>query len=185
MKNRGFRICLAVIASVTAAARAERGSSATARVIVEVRPKIAVSAVASPVVRSGSGGKLEAVIAFVVEANLHEASVYVEASDLQLTGNNAGRDVPRIPLDTATPAVIDPASATPHSGDNTARWIGPGKPIGDYDTHLSESIRFESEQACTFAQQIDVTVTWNPPRPDMPTGRYGGMVRLTALVTPQ
>jgi hypothetical protein len=185
MKRIGFLVCLAAIMGLAAMTYADTNSSSTAHVIISVNPNVAVNTVADPAIQQVQSGAIEVVITYLVEANLQECSLFVEASDLFKGDDPTNTDVAPIPLDTTVPAVIDPANANPMNGGSpNAAWVGAGSPIGQYQTQLSETIEFESSQNNHFSQEVDVTVTWDQNDPEKPTGQYSGMVRLTALVTP-
>jgi len=180
-RNLAFLIVLGLGANGSA----DTFSSATARIRVVVMPSMSVSAVERVTVQNTQAGPIQATVTFLIKANLHRARLYVEASDLYKGSDPSNRSVTPIPLDTAAPAVIEPASATPAAGNsNAAGWIGRGTPIGAFETHLSETLEFESSQDRRFTQEVDVTLTWNQDDPSRPLGTYGGMVRLTALATP-
>ena len=185
MKRIGFLVCLLAVMGLAAMASADTSSSSTAHVIVSVNPNVAVSTVADPAIQNIQTGAIEVVITYLVEANLQECSLFVEASDLFKGDDPTNGEVAPIPLDTTVPAVIDPVNANPlNGGSMDATWQGGGSPIGQYQTQLSETIEFESSQNNHFSQEVDVTVTWNQDDPEKPTGQYSGMVRLTALVAP-
>jgi len=185
MKRIGWVVCLAAVFGIAAAAYADTSSSSTAHVIINVNPNIGVSTVADPEIQNVQTGQIEVTITFLVEANLQEACIYVEASDLFKGDDPANTEVAPIKLDTTVPVTIAPVNANPlNGGSNLASWIGAGSPIGRYTTQLSETICFESSQNNHFSQEVDITVTWDQTDPEKPTGQYSGMVRLCALVTP-
>ncbi len=185
MKRIGLLVCLLAIVGLTSATYADTSSDSTAKVIIIVNPNVAVSTVADPPMVNIQAGQVSILITYLVEANLQEACIYIEASDLFKGDDPTNQEVPPIPLDTTVPATIDPVNANPlNGGSMDAAWIGAGLPIGQFDTQLSETICFESSQNNHFSQEVDVTVTWNQDDPEKPTGQYSGWVRLTALVTP-
>ena len=170
------------VLGLAATAGGDTFASATARVTVIVSPSMAVSAVEKVTVHCVQAGPVEATVTFLIEANLHRARLYVEASDLYKGSDPSNSEVAPIPLDTTAAARIEPASAAPADGGaNRAGWVGAGEPIGTFETHLSETLEFVSAQDGRFSQEVDVTLTWNQDDPDRPLGTYGGMVRLTAL----
>ena len=186
MKRIGLLACLAAVMGMATVASADLSSCSTAHVIIEVNPNVGVSTVADPDIQNIQTGTIEVVITFLVEANLQEACVYVEASDLFKGDDPTNDEVAPIPLDTTVPVTISPINANPlNGGSNMAAWIGAGSPIGPYETQLSETICFESSQNNHFSQEVDITVTWDQDDPEKPTGQYSGMVRLCALVTPE
>jgi hypothetical protein len=186
MKRIGLLVCMASVMLMAGAANADLSSSSTAHVIINVNPNVGVSTIADPDIQNVQTGQIEVTITFLVEANLQEACIYVEASDLFKGDDPTNDDVAPIKLDTTVPVTISPVNANPlNGGSNLASWIGPGTPIGPYSTQLSETICFESSQNNHFSQEVDITVTWDQDDPEKPTGQYSGMVRLAALVTPE
>jgi hypothetical protein len=81
--------------------------------------------------------------------------------------------------------VIAPTDANPiNGGSNVAAYTGPGDPIGDYPTEMTETIVYESSQNNHFSQDVYITVTWNQGDPEKPMGQYSGKVKLTCLLLP-
>ena len=185
MKRIGVISCLVAAGMLAALAWADTRSSGVGNMLVEVTPTVAVTTVAEPEIQLVQTGQFEGILTFLVEANVSQVCIFVEASGLYL-GNDPSNDaVEPIPVDTSVPALIDPMHATPlNGGSHEAAWTGDGTPVGMFDTKLSESICFQSSQDGIFSQEVDVAVTWVQNDPEKRTGMYGGKVRLTALVQP-
>jgi len=185
MKRFAVVVCLAAAVAVTAFALGDIKSSGVGSMIVEVTPTVAVATVVEPDIQLVQTGQVEGIITFLVEANVPNVCLYVEASGLYLGNDPANDQVAPIPVDTTVPAIIDPVHAQPlNGGSKLAPWIGDGVPIGQYETQLTETICFQSSQNGTFNQEVDVAIVWNQNDSDKPTGMYGGKIRLTALVQP-
>jgi hypothetical protein len=184
MKKVALLVTLLAVVGMASWAYADLSSSAVAKVLINVNPNVAVNVSNVPPPVNIQGGLVAVTVTFQVEGNTQAMSLFVEASDLY-KGTKANSEVPPIVLEAAEGAVIEPSDATPmNAGSNTAAFTGPGAPVGDFATQLSESILFESSQNNHFSQPVDVTVTWNQSDPEKPQGQYGGYVRLTALVQP-
>ena len=178
---------VALLSIVGVASYADTSGDAEATVYVKVDPNVSVGA-NTPIVSAGTvqTGDFSATIEFRIDANMQFVNIYVEASQLYKGDDPTEPTVPPIPLNLSEGVTIAPTDANPvDGGSNVATYVGPGSPVGDYPTELTETITFESSQNNHFSQDVLVTVTWNQDDPEKPTGQYSGKVRMTVLVLPQ
>ena len=173
-------------------ADAETSGSAEATVYTVVNPNIAVGVI-TPVVAAGTDltpgsiqkGEFFASISFRVDANMQEVSMYVEASALYKGDSPTTGEVRPMPILVDKGVEISPTDANPPGGaSNIALFLGPGTPIGDYPTLVTEMIEFSSGQDSRFSQDVIIVLWWLQDWDERPTGPYSGKVKLTCLLIP-
>lgn len=182
-----FGIVAAVIGwgPMTPASGTTPSASATAKVVVHVKPRIAVAAT-TPVVHVGTieTGNVSATVGFRVESNAGAVEMFVSATGLYKGGVAEGPTVAPIPLDASRGVRIDASEARPQGGrSNVAAFTGHGQ-IEEFPARVTERIAFESKQKGRFSQDVRIGVAWNQNDAAKPPGDYAGRVRLTAMVLP-
>ncbi len=132
-------------------------------------------------------GDFSATVAFRVEATSERVHLYLEASDLWLSGDPTDpRKVGPITLNRSRPArIIAQIGRSSHGSHDGASWRGPGDTVSGFQTRKSETIIYESGQGDQFSQDITCKIWYDQPPPVKTAGRYSGVVRLTAVVLPE
>jgi hypothetical protein len=177
---------LAVVAFATPGF-ANLAANATCNVNVTVNPNVSLVPV-NVNVNAGTveTGNFTAFCQFRVDANQEAVAFQVNASSLYKG------DVPtttiKIPVNTTVPV-----GCVSDSGQANAKNFHPnflafnglaGPLVSGFTTFSTESVAYESSQAGTFSQVIDITVTYNQGDPQLPTGEYSGVVQLIATLLP-
>jgi hypothetical protein len=130
-------------------------------------------------------GTLTGVLTFHITCTRPHVSLYVEASDLYFGFDPGDLRVKPIPLIRKQGVEIDPDTADPVGGvGKVARFVSDGDTIEGYPTFRSEAIAFEAREERHFRQAVTVTVEWDQDDAFKPSGVYGGVVKLTAVVMP-
>ena len=177
---------LAALRVASTAVYADTTSTATTQVHVTINPNIAVSAT-QQVWDLGTyqNGSISATTQWRVDANVEAVQFCLQASDLFKGGDPTNTDVPPIPLDSNSPALISGEHANEiNGGDNRALWVGAGPTVNNFPTKKTESVTYESSQSGHFSQVVTTTVTYNQNDPEKPQGQYSGVIKLLALIPP-
>jgi hypothetical protein len=177
-----FLVGAAVILATAPPGSAQTKASATAKVVVNIRPSVAVEADAA-IVDAGSvrTGEFSATLGFRVRASGPTVALYVRASELH-KGDTPGGSVAPIPLETSRGATITASGASPLSG-TVAPFTSVGT-VGGFPTWTTASLSFQSPGATSFHEDVRVTVSWRQDDTAKPPGEYAGRVQLTAMVLP-
>jgi predicted aspartyl protease len=175
----------ASLALVAGNALADTSSDATAKVLVQVDPNVAVTVPNNANTSLGTvqSGKFSGTVSFQVDANEEAVVLGVTATDLY-KGDvcSANPDVAPLPVSTADGVVVAPAQASPLNGaSNTLTWNSQDTYLG-CNGQRSEDVTFESAQNGHFSQNVDVTVNWNQPDPEQPKGEYSGYIILHTML---
>ncbi len=176
---------LALIASAKVV-EADLTGDATAHVYVDVVANIAVGVIDSNVdLGEIQTGDVVGEITFRIDANVEQVKLGVVASNLYKGDVPTGTAGYQIPV-SGSGAFVDPNAANPtEGGSKTLPWTT--TQVVDADQWLYNSTglqEYESNQGGHFSQDVDVTVTWNQPDPELPTGEYSGWVKLVAEIDP-
>ncbi len=181
----GMLAALAVLGPAASPGLAQQTASATAKVVVTVRPHIAVVANA-PTVYAGSieTGDFSATVGFRVEASAPRVHMAVGATGLHKAGDPTDPAVPPIPVKQSDGVRIETSGASPLGGrGNVAVFVESGS-IDDLPAMTTERIAFESGRNGRFDEDVRVTVTWRQDDARKPPGEYSGKVRLMAMILP-
>lgn len=164
--------------------RAQAGASATAEVVVHVKPVISVEAKAA-VVDAGTvpTGDVTATVGFRVNASAPTVAMYVGATDLHGTDGAGGRTA-GIPLAVTRGATITPADATPVGNGTVAHFTGLAGSVADLPGRTTECLSFQIPGQGCFRQDVHVTVSWRQEDAGVPAGDYSGRVQLVAMILP-
>ncbi len=160
---------------------ADTSGEAVSHVYVEVVANVAV-AVVDATVELGQiqTGPFDGTITFRVDANVEAIDLQVAVTDLY-KGDSLTAEA-TIPVAQDAGVTVQPANGNEtKGGDNNLAFEGTGM-IKEFPAATTEVGNFESGQKGHFSQEVDVTVTWNQPDPELPTGEYSGYVMLTAMI---
>jgi len=179
-------VMIAALASLAAATdgRAQQTASAVVKVVVTIKPQIAVTAQAA-VVNAGtvSTGDFAVTAGFHVNSTTHGVSLYVCATDLYKGDATWDKGAATIPVSVSRGVTVSAPGARPVGGSNVAHFTGTST-IDGAAAYSSEPLHFENSPQSRFNHDVQVTVTWNQNDPGKPPGEYGGLVKLIAMVMP-
>ena len=162
-------------------------AEAEAHVYVNVVPNIVVG-ISDPNLDCGeiSVGEFEAQVTFRVDANVGSVKIAVMATDLYKGDSPSSSWTIPVKRADGEGALVEPKSGNAMAGHgNSLAWL-PGQVSYENGMNASESeaVPFESGQDGRFSQNVDVTIRYDQARADLPTGQYGGFVKLVAMIEP-
>jgi len=174
---------LAVVALATPIF-ADTNGSATVNVAVTVNPNVSVKPMFANV-NAGTvqTGSFSAFCQFMIDANSEQVAFQVDASALYKGDDPTTTII--IPVNLSCPVLVQPLNGNallPHS--NCLAFTGTGPTVGNFATSQTEVVTYESSQAGTFSQEVDVTVMYLQSNPQLPQGQYTGVVQLIATLLP-
>lgn len=183
MRAKSVLAILLALVMGSGVAMADLGSSATARVSVNVVSNVAVS-ITAPIVLLGDiqTGPFSGTITFRVDANMQVIGLGVAVSNLYK--DDAPTSAFFIPVDIAPGVLVAPVigNELPTGSDNMLEYVPTVVDVAGYSGLATVVGTFGSGQNNHFSQEVLVTPTWIQTDPELPTGEYSGAVILTATV---
>jgi hypothetical protein len=177
---------LVALVLVSGVALADRTSSATAPVSVDVVANIGIAYTGATVVMSPvQTGAVEGAVIFAVEANVQEIDLQVAVSNLYK--DNAPASVSQIPVDITKKVGVRPVigQELPVGEDNALPLLPSSVAVGPFPIGFQTvQGHFGSGTAGHFSQSVTVTPSWTQTDPELPVGTYGGIVILTGVINP-
>ncbi len=170
--------CLLLVCGVSFA---ELRGEAVSHVYVEVVANVAVGVVDATVeLGTIQTGDFDGTITFRVDANVETIDLQVAVTDLY-KGDSLTAEA-TIPVSQDAGVLVQPENGNEtKGGDNVLAFEGTTT-VNGFPAATTEVGNFESGQTGHFSQDVDVTVTWNQPDPELATGEYSGYVMLTAMI---
>jgi hypothetical protein len=175
---------LVALVLMSGVALADKNSSATANVSVDVVANIGLAYTGDPVVmKPVQTGGVSGTILFSVEANVQVIQLEVAVSNLYK--DNAPKSVSQIKVDTKKTVGVVPAigQELPVGSDNALELLPTAVAVGPFPIGF-QTVQgtFGSGTAGHFSQTVAVTPTWIQDDPELPVGTYGGVVILTGVI---
>jgi hypothetical protein len=182
MKNFAIVLGLIIGLFIAGSAYADPNDMAMLEVQAEIVPNIALGDRGDTTLSALQTGDVDGIAKFRIDANTQWVSLIVEASNLYKG------------TDPNSPYYIDILS-----GPSYIQVVGGAQPVPPVDIELtaaaanlpagfvglgSPSTMVESGQSGHFSQDVDIFITWNNDDPELPTGLYGGYVKLLGAVVP-
>ena len=173
-----------VLVLCSGVALADKTSSATANVSVDVVANIGIAYTGATVVMSPvQTGAVSAAVIFSVEANVQEIELQVAVSNLYK--DNAPLSISQISVDTSKKVGVVPAigQELPVGEDNALPLVPTSVAVGVFPVgYQTVQGHFGSGTAGHFSQSVAVTPSWIQTNPELPVGTYGGIVILTGVI---